>query len=487
MPTSIGKATELVTFTRTSFATTHDLNGLIKWAPHNLFLNSATPATQNVSTIVGARYTVEMTGTGTIALSNAATGNVTAGNTVNVIANTTSLQLTVSGSASAVWMYRSDLDMVRNANNSTYNPTSNSIYQGPRLDFTANGMPMGLLVEGPRTNVILYSNDLTNAVWGKGSVTTSRTAVGPDGRANSATIVTSTAANAVIGQTCIVASSARFTSAYLRRISGNGIIQMAQNYGISANATWSSANDTYSQTLPNATWTTINVSSEWVRYEIPTMTMADPTVAFLLAEQNNSIAIWGVQNENGTFRTSLIPTLANSATRNVDTTLVGTNVFPYSNTQGSLIVSFVPRNVSANIRAVQLDDGTANNRITLGLNGMPLGLLTVVESGNTQSTIGDGLPVANTIVKLAARYAANNFALSINGGTTQSGDFENAIYWDANTDTYVLNDYDGNVPTANTFRIGSGAPNIEPVNGWIRQVVYIPRALSDAELQQRSS
>ena len=40
MPTTTGKATDLITFSRASLATVTDGDGKIKWAPHNLLLAS---------------------------------------------------------------------------------------------------------------------------------------------------------------------------------------------------------------------------------------------------------------------------------------------------------------------------------------------------------------------------------------------------------------------------------------------------------------
>jgi len=80
--------------------------GELVWAPHNLALNSATPATQGITVVSGADYTVECTGV-SIALSGAGTGTVTEGSPVTITASTTTLTLTVTGSTGTMWAYRS--------------------------------------------------------------------------------------------------------------------------------------------------------------------------------------------------------------------------------------------------------------------------------------------------------------------------------------------------------------------------------------------
>lgn len=467
--TTITKATDFIAFTRGSLATITDSDGKIRWAPHNLVLNSAAPITQSISTVIGAKYKVEITGSGSVALSGAGTGTATLGSPAEITAATGTLTLTVSGSVSTMWAYRSDLGgMQLNASGNLYNPTTSSAYFGPRLDYTSSGSARGLLVEEQRVNVVAYSNDLTNSVWTKTNISASKTDIGPDGAANSATVVTATSSNATIKQSCIVSSSVRSQSAYVKRINGTGTIEMTMDNG--------------------STWTPITVVSEWSRVTIPSQTVSNPTVGFRIVTSGDSISIWGVQNENGSFITSLIPTLDNElfevtwnstsdtytqvlvgGYRSTDSATVNTSQFPYSMEQGSIILSVVPANISASRRLLQIDDGTENERYTISTNSTPNGVFTVIDNGFSQAAIGSGTPAANTVIKLATRYKSNDFALSVNGGA-------------AAVDT------SGSLPTANsTLRIGSGSSAIEPINGWIREVTYFPRALSNTELQTRST
>jgi hypothetical protein len=86
-----------------------DSDGVLKWSPHNDVDDPTSPATQNIVVVVGAKYTVEMTGAGSVTLSGAGSGSVTAGSPVEVTATTTTLTLTVVGTVSTMWSYRSDL------------------------------------------------------------------------------------------------------------------------------------------------------------------------------------------------------------------------------------------------------------------------------------------------------------------------------------------------------------------------------------------
>jgi hypothetical protein len=115
-----------ITQTSVGLATMIDSDGILKWAAHNLAINSEAPATQNITVTAGADYTIEVEGVGSVALTNAATGTVEDGLPVVINALTATLVLTVVGVLSRVWVYRSDLGgMVRNiATNNSYVPTA---------------------------------------------------------------------------------------------------------------------------------------------------------------------------------------------------------------------------------------------------------------------------------------------------------------------------------------------------------------------------
>jgi hypothetical protein len=161
-----------MTHTRSGNATMVDSDGVLKWAPHNLALNSATPATQSITVVSGADYTVECTGV-SIALSGAGTGTATEGSPVEITAGTTTLTLTVTGSTGTMWVYRSDLggmvsvpeDARATPSATTYVPTTSAARylprRGHRIYNGAEWVNEGVLVESEaRTNLLLNSGTL---------------------------------------------------------------------------------------------------------------------------------------------------------------------------------------------------------------------------------------------------------------------------------------------------------------------------------------
>lgn len=184
-----------------------------------------------------------------------------------------------------------------------YVATTSAAYYGPRFDNTLGtaNSPLGLLIEEARTNVALWNRDLTNAAWTLGAtMTRAKNQIGIDGVANSASSITGGAVSATntILQAITLTSSARFQSAYVKRLVGTGVVNMTLDGG--------------------TTWTAITVTSAYTRVTIPTQTLANPSVGFQVMTSTDSIAVDFVQNENGTFATSPIFTTTAAVTRAAD-------------------------------------------------------------------------------------------------------------------------------------------------------------------------
>jgi hypothetical protein len=163
---------------------------------------------------------------------------------------------------------------------------------------TLRNTDLGLLIEDARTNVVLWNRDLTNVAWSKTNITAAKDQTGADGAATSASSLLATAANGTALQAITLASAAAFQSAYVKRLAGTGTVNMTMDNG--------------------ATWTAITPTANWTLLSIPTQTLANPTVGFRIVTSGDQIAVDFVQNENGTFGSSPIPTTTTAATRAAD-------------------------------------------------------------------------------------------------------------------------------------------------------------------------
>jgi len=170
----------------------------------------------------------------------------------------------------------------------------------------------GILVEDGCTNVVSWNRDLTNAAWVQTSITSIKNQTGIDGAANAASSITASAANATILQNITNASQDRWTTAFVKRLVGSGVINMTVNGG--------------------TTWTPITVTAGWTRVSIPKVTASvNPSVGFQIVTSGDSIAVDFVQVEHISsgvysipFATSPIWVTTGTATRNADTVTFNT-------------------------------------------------------------------------------------------------------------------------------------------------------------------
>jgi len=97
-------------------------------------------------------------------------------------------------------------------------------------------------------------------------------------------------------------------------------------------------------------------------------------------------------------------------------TMTGTNFSDwYSAGAGVVVARVLPSTVSGTRPALQFDDATANEVITLrGSTTNPE--LVIVDGGSPQAQIDAGTIAANTAYNLGAAWNTNNCAAAVNGG-----------------------------------------------------------------------
>jgi hypothetical protein len=330
----------------------------------------------------------------------------------------------------------------------------------PRIDYDPSTLDVrGLLVEEERTNLLTYSNDASNAAWAllTSASKTANYATSPDGTSNANRAVFTTAVGDGVHNLYTTASGAGVTytfSVWLK--SNNGSSQLVR------------LKNTHAAVLDN--FLEVTVTTSWQRFSL-TVTNGGSAGSGQFGGIVNAtdgvakdILFFGGQLEIGAFATSYIPTTAATVTRIVDAVSLATTAFNHSATAGTLYSKFSPMNIAAIRRVMQIDDGTANERIVIGTNASAAGMLHVVDGGADQTApLTSGTAVASTVERMAASWAANDFALSFDGGA-------------AATDT------SGTLPTVTTLRLGSGPSSAEVINGWIEEVMHLPIAKSDADL-----
>jgi hypothetical protein len=302
----------------------------------------------------------------------------------------------------------------------------------------------GLLVEGARTNRALHSRDLTQAAWTKTSVTVARNQVGIDGAANSACSLTATAPNGTVLQAVTSASTARYFSVWIKRITGAGVVEVTLDNG--------------------STWTAVTITSAYTRVGA-TQTLANPTFGVRLVTDTDAVAVDFAQLEDGAFPTSPIATAGSSATRAADVVTAA----PTSGTDYplSLYAEFNRTASTGGTEAIfTLDSGSGNDEGFLYVSNGEIFSLFIETGSSLQAT-----PQVSGVVPLfapqkgAGRIEANNFQAARNGAISSVG----------------TSGTSPGIPS----RILFGQRHIaSQLNGYVRRAAIIPSSLSQTNLEE---
>jgi len=359
---------------------------------------------------------------------------------------------------------------------------TSAAYYGPRRDFDPVTLACkGLLVEEQRVNLIRYSRTLetTASYWGGLASGTANTitidnAPGPDGLSTSASMITYNTA----------VTGAGTYSAWRHTLSTTANGTYTFTIWLKAGTT-SSVYLRFSDSGGNRANTLCTLTSSWQRFTVTgTTTASITTISCDVGADGNAggqtltagtVYAYGAQLELGSFATSYVPngSAVAGATRNADVASVSTQAFPYSATEGTLVANVSTFDTSSNLPThINLSDGTTSNYIRMNAQPTSYKLRNYVRAGGADvvnSTIG-GVTVVNDPFKAGVYYKTNSFNSSVNG----------AISTEVTT---------GAVPSAaTTLSLGNWFVSAGTfLNGHIRQITYLPRRISNAELQTRTT
>lgn len=173
------------------------------------------------------------------------------------------------------------------------------------------------------------------------------------------------------------------------------------------------------------------------------------------------------------FATSYIPTTTASVTRSADVAQIGTAAFPYSGTEGTLYLAGDSLLQAASLslyRGLGLSSSTTTDttdsiRLSIYNQQIRAG---VIASSVSQADINSGTLTLNANFKSAMAYRTNDIAASLNGAT-------------------VVTDTSATLPTGLIVLLLGTSGTTNQLNGHIRQLTYLPRRATNAELQARTA
>lgn len=494
-----GKLDSRLTFVRNGNATMFDSTGRMVWADANMFLNSATLATQSVAVVVGQSYTMSAYGTGSASLSDGASGTWTgigANDRVSLAftATTTTATFTVTGSVTSAQLEPTSYNSPH-----PYHETTTAPYYGPRFDYDpATLAPRGLLYEPQGTNKLLYTN-LANAYYSKSGLTaesdTTNEVLAPDGSATvyKAIATTGSGAHNITRTSALAGNNQSTFSVYAKKPSGGtrDYVRVQITTGTGNNTAYfnvatgellggtvSSGSTNVLRSITAAgdgfyrvSLSLISSSSTNLFVAVGMCTSSGGEVFAGSADGSDKMYFWGPQLEIGYGETSLIPTTGASATRAADS-LYTTSIPWFNATQGTFVAEFALEGIppsGTNPRIVNFSDNTAANSIqslivigTKKYGGSIVVASTGHDSGQTLSAS------VGTTAKVGIVYIAGANLFAADGVLDSAGTFGASGIPSGITKLCLMNRYD------------DGAP----ANGHLRSFKYWNRALSSSELQK---
>lgn len=343
----------------------------------------------------------------------------------------------------------------------------------PRLSYDiTNGVVEDkphLLLEPSSTNSITFSNDLSQSVYtGDGFGNAVYGQVGVNGTNDAWLFTKSGASNSDIYNTAFTGT---YTFSFFVKKEANKGVKI-YNFGdttqnstinIETGAYVAGVNTVTIQEFPN----------DWLRVA-QTLTISNGKYYLYVTDGTStqiasSIVVQYFQIEQQAFPTTYIPTAGTTITRAAETC---NNSKPSVNsTEGVLYAEVAALANDGNLRMININDGTQNNRAGLQYSSSNNVITAAYDiSGAGQATLNHTLSSVTSFNKIAFKYKVNDFALYVNGSE-------------------VATDTSGSVLSANTlnnidFEYGD---NRFFFYGKVKGLAVYNEALTDAQLIQLTS
>jgi len=328
----------------------------------------------------------------------------------------------------------------------------------------------GLLIEESRTNERTYSEDFSQATYGKTGVTISSVSdTSPSGGATIQKLLEDTSTGAH-GFDFLNAQTGTQTFSIFLKAAGRQWGRLTANSVV----TWFNLQNGVIGTVGvGHTALITNFGNGWYRCSVSFNAALSNTIQIRAATGDTNLTYtgdgasgifaWGAQLEAGSFPTSYIPTTTASVVRSADVcSITGSNFTGFWNpSEGTLFASGVTRGY-----LVMASSGANSNQIAIFRNPSPLYMRFDVASGGAytaqiiSATIADG-----SFNKTAGSYATNDARAAFNG-------------------TLGTADITVTVPSnLTTLNIGSQSLGSAPHNGHIAAIRYYKKRLPNAKLQ----
>jgi hypothetical protein len=396
-----------------------------------------------------------------------------------------------------IWATKTGSSMAYNDQNDNYKPTPFSVTRDSiatrvnkqglievvgkdklRIDYTDSDKGVALL-EPQRTNLVTYSEDFNDSIWGKldASTVSNSELTSPQGDIG----IQELRENSDIDDHLLKSNPTfSFTncsfSVFAKYKGNNRNIKLALGTGRYASF---NLQDGYTfDVQPNATAEIIELSNGWYRCilngnisssKINIILLNDTTEVYQ-GDGTSGVYIWGAQLQEGAYATSYIPTSGSTVTRAADAANGAGNEQVFNDSEGVLFADIAALADDGTSRRIAVSDESYSNRAMIELDETSNKLNYFVFSGGVNQNINVDFILSNSTLynKIAAKYKVNDFALWVNGFEV---DFSTS----------------GNTPTGLDELAFDDGGNTSKFYGKAKEVGYYDTALTDAELEALTS
>lgn len=341
--------------------------------------------------------------------------------------------------------------------------------------------PRGLLIEESRTNLLLQSRDMAQAVWGKDFSTAARNQVGVDGVSNTACKITPDTSSNIhrVSQGTTIVTATAYTYSVIAKAAGYNFLYINGAAGPNLGQVCFNLSTGTIAATSNGTGTITNLGGGWYRCSV-TATSAGTTSQPYCQVNNSGVAtdttfvgdgtsgiiLDMAQQEAGSFPTSPIPTTSAALTRAADSaSMTGTNFSSwYAGAAGTFYAEYVTPFATGSSGVIVSNGGGSREWMYGGSTGSANNAARTIDNTNGALNSTNSTITAGGVVKGCMAYGAGTRAITANGNTPNTGA------------------YDGIFSTATQLSIGVNGSVSTILNGWIRRVTFYPTKLSTAQM-----
>ena len=352
----------------------------------------------------------------------------------------------------------------------------------------------GLLIEDATTNLLTYSEDLSNAVWSKAAVTVdnySQNTLTPSGSTSYRVVETSASGGHAITRTISITASGNKKyaySLYAKAGSRTSLQMIVTGVGLATSSDYANfdlANGVLGTVGAGIDAVITPVGNGWYRCSISfvpvssgTATLYSWIISSPTAVRAESYAgdtysylyVWGFQLEDTSASpSSYIPTTSSTATRGSDTSyLIGNNFTSwYNQDEGCIFTEFKtqqkPLTSFYNNYVFAVRDNTSYNRIYTDVNVNGYLHSAILSSNSSQVDVSSTTYTMNTLYRVGISFKQDDVGLSFNS-LLQTDTSSNLP---KNMSVIYLGSYDGT----------------SSLRGHLRRFTYYPKRVSNSELQ----